>query len=202
MNADGKDVTMHTDKPADDSTNLAYFTGLIDAVERDGVVVFPDKVGTGLRIGIPHLLARRMTGRLLLITAPILVKVTTRELRERGGLSAGYIKGPEFREDEGAKVLVMSDRTLASFLDATPTLDGFDAVLLAGTRGDARTGAMARIEAQARLKAIRDSVRPGLKVLVAASGTDIVACTLLWYGAEALTILRERCGVTRMTPIL
>jgi len=65
MNADGKDVTMHTDKPADDSTNLAYFTGLIDAVERDGVVVFPDKVGTCLRIGIPHLLTRRMTGRLL-----------------------------------------------------------------------------------------------------------------------------------------
>lgn len=192
---------MNTNKPADDATNLAYFTGLIDAVERDGVVVFPDKVGTGLRIGITRLLARRIAGRVLVITAPILGEMTARELRARDDLTARYIKGPESRENEGAKVLVMSDRTLASFLDDTRTLDGFDVILLAGTRGDARAKAMDRMETQTRLKVIRDSVRPDLKVLVAASGADIVACALLWYGADAPTILRERCGVTRMTSI-
>lgn len=186
---------MGADKLTDDPRQIAYFTELIAAAERDGVLVYPHEMGTGMRIRVPRVLAQRVGGRILVATDRLLVGMTARALRDAGGLNIGYIAGPRDRGSEGARVLVVSDRALPAFLDGEPTLDGFEVVLMA----DACGSTLAGVTAQARLKAVRDRARPDLKVLVAATGGDIVPFSRLWYGDEAVRVLREKSG-TRTAP--
>lgn len=185
---------MGADKLTDDPRQIAYFTELIAAAERDGVLVYPHEMGTGMRIRVPRVLAQRVGGRILVATPPARRHDGARVAR-RGRAEYRIHRGAERPRERGGEGALVSDRALPAFLDGEPTLDGFEVVLMA----DACGSTLAGVTAQARLKAVRDRARPDLKVLVAATGGDIVPFSRLWYGDEAVRVLREKYG-TRTAP--